>query len=238
MSRLITIGSGSSGNSYILECEEDKLIIELGVDFAEILKTLCYNINDVVGCIVSHAHSDHSKSITHAIGHALPIYSCQEVVTKYKQVNLLELGKKTQIGGFKIQPIEVEHSCQCYAFLIEHNAIGRAFFCTDCKNFPYKIKNLNHIFIEANYDEELVIDNICKGMDVHSMYNSHMELQSTIRAIRNNFSPSLQTICLIHLSGGNAEPKLFQQIVKEEFGFDNVFIAEKGLEIPLQLSEF
>ena len=48
MNRIITIGSGSSGNSYILECGNEKLILELGCDFNEILRVLNYNIDDVI----------------------------------------------------------------------------------------------------------------------------------------------------------------------------------------------
>ena len=238
ISKITVVGSGSSGNSYILDCGDDKLIIELGVDIQKVFKVLDYDIDNVVGCLVTHIHKDHSAYITHALRHALPIYSCEEVVKKYKQVNLLKLGEKVQIGRFKVQPIEVPHSCQCYAYLIEHNAIGRMLFATDCKHFCYKIKNLNHIFIEANWDEELVVDSLCRDEEIRSRYCNHMEIQSTLQALRNNFNSNLQNICLIHLSGGNANPKMFKDMVRGSLGFDNVFIADKGVEIPLQLSEF
>ena len=238
MSKIKVIGSGSSGNSYILECGEEKLLLELGVDFNEVLKGLDFELLSVVGCLVTHEHLDHAKHIPHAHNHGLPIYSCKSVVDKYPQATLLKLGEKVQIGNFKVQPIEVSHSCQCYAFLIEHSAMGRMLFCTDCQKFPYKIKSLNHVFIEANYDEELVVDNLCKDKEVRSMYHSHMEILRTIEAIRNNYSPSLQTICLMHLSSGNAHPKQFKEMVQGSFGFNNVFVAEKGLEINLQTEEF
>ena len=237
-SKINIIGSGSSGNAYVLECGNEKLFIELGVDIQKVFKALNYDINNVVGCLVSHIHKDHSSYITHAIGYGLPVYSCQEVVDKHRQVNLLELGKKTQIGGFKVQPISVPHSCECYAFLIEHNAMGRMLFCTDCKKFNYKIKSLNHIFIEANYDEDLVIDNLCEDVDVRSLYGNHMELKNAIDALKNNYSPSLQTICLVHLSVGNADPNMFNERVKKEIGFYNTYIATKGLEINLELNDF
>lgn len=54
MAELKTIGSGSSGNAYILQCNNETLLIELGMSWSEILKGLNYKINDVAGCIVSH----------------------------------------------------------------------------------------------------------------------------------------------------------------------------------------
>ena len=54
MAILNVINSGSSGNAYILESNGEKLLIELGVAWKDILKSLNYKINDVAGCLVSH----------------------------------------------------------------------------------------------------------------------------------------------------------------------------------------
>ena len=61
------IGSNSSGNSYILDCLGEYLLIELGVKWDNILNGLNYKTGDIVGCLVSHRHSDHSKSISKAL---------------------------------------------------------------------------------------------------------------------------------------------------------------------------
>lgn len=52
--KLKILSSGSIGNGYILECNNERLIIELGVSWGDILKGLNYKIDDVAGCIVSH----------------------------------------------------------------------------------------------------------------------------------------------------------------------------------------
>ena len=54
MDELRVIGSGSSGNAYILQCNNETLLIELGMAWKNILKGLNYKIDDVAGCIVSH----------------------------------------------------------------------------------------------------------------------------------------------------------------------------------------
>ena len=53
-----------------------------------------------------------------------------------------------------------------------------------------------------------------------------------------NYSSELQTICLLHLSDSNSDETLFKQKVIDDIGFDNVYVARKGLEIELQESEF
>lgn len=54
MALLKVVGSGSSGNSYIVECDNEILLIELGMSWKDILKGLNYKIEDVAGCLVSH----------------------------------------------------------------------------------------------------------------------------------------------------------------------------------------
>ena len=54
MAELRVIGSGSSGNAYILQCNNETLLIELGMPWKDFLKSLNYKIDDVAGCLVSH----------------------------------------------------------------------------------------------------------------------------------------------------------------------------------------
>lgn len=62
--KLKCIATGSSGNCYTLTADNgETLILDAGIGIRDIKKGLNWNIRNVVGCIVSHAHSDHSKSV-------------------------------------------------------------------------------------------------------------------------------------------------------------------------------
>lgn len=54
--KLICIGSGSSGNGYIIKCSKESLIIELGCKWKDYLKALNYEegVSMVSGCITTH----------------------------------------------------------------------------------------------------------------------------------------------------------------------------------------
>lgn len=151
---------------------------------------------------------------------------------------MLKKGLKTQIGGFKVQPIPVKHSVECYAFIIEHSEIGKLLFYTDCCEFKYKVKGVNHILAEANHDEELIIDNIINDEASRSLSENHMEINDTIEAIKANYNKNLINVVLVHLSSGNANPKEFVKQVKKEIGLNNVFVAKKGFELELSKEEF
>lgn len=236
MAELRVISSGSQGNAYIIECEKETLLVELGVSFSDIMANLNYNIPKVVGAIVSHNHSDHSNksTISKMLKYGIPVYSCEEVAHENKGVTIAKKGRKTLIGGFKIQPIPLKHSCECFGYVIETPDSQKIVFATDCCEFLYRIKNVQHWLIECNWSEEILIDNMCDNAEMRSRHEHHLELNDTVFALRENFSAKTNTIVLLHLSNGNSNSEMFKKRIKEELCFFNVHIAEKGLSLQLQ----
>lgn len=53
---LTTIGTGSTGNAYCLDVNGERLLIELGLPWKQILKVLNFNLEGVSGVLISHAH--------------------------------------------------------------------------------------------------------------------------------------------------------------------------------------
>lgn len=55
--KLKVLGSGSSGNSYIMTDDNDQhLIVECGIHASEIKKAIDFNLEKVAGVIVTHGH--------------------------------------------------------------------------------------------------------------------------------------------------------------------------------------
>ena len=148
------------------------------------------------------------------------------------------MGEKTQIGGFSIQPLLVPHSVECYAYILTHEEFGKLVFCTDATAFKYKIKNVNHWCIEANYSENILIDKMCDNSMGRSLYQHHMEIDDTLKALKVNFCSDTQNILLIHLSDSNSNEQGFIQRVKNELGFDRVDAARPNQIINLEKEEF
>jgi succinate dehydrogenase/fumarate reductase flavoprotein subunit len=63
-------------------------------------------------------------------------------------------------------------------------------------------------------------------------------LMAAIFALKENFSSSMNTVVLLHLSNGNSNDTMFKSRVSEELGFFNVHIASKGLKIELNKEDF
>lgn len=237
MAILRVISSGSNGNSYILETVKNKLLIELGIKWGDILKGLNYKLDGVCAAIVSHIHQDHSKSIPNALKYQLPIYSCKEVSDKFKGVILIEPGKKYRIGEFIVQPIPVEHNCENYAYVIDNEESGRTLFITDCVRFPYRIKGCNNILCECNYSNDIILDHMMNGYEIRSQNQYHMELEDTIECIKNNISSELNTLTICHLSDCQSDERMFADRIYDEMGIMPK-IASKGLIVELNKEEF
>lgn len=242
MSCLRVVSSGSSGNAYILDCDGEVLLIELGVKFELIRKCLEGDISKVQAAIVTHQHSDHAGYIPQAQKYGIPVFSCESVASKYERVSIIKKGKRTTFGNFSVQPFHVSHSVECYSFLITHPKIGKMWFITDCKEFPITkehISGVNHIFIECNYSSDIVLERMCDTNKMNeSMSEYHMEINDTVTALKANYSSDLMTIGLIHLSDTNSNEKEFLDRVTLELGFINTFVCASNMEIPLELSEF
>lgn len=166
------------------------------------------------------------------------MYSCADVQSIYKDVKVLKKGVKTRIGKFLIQSIPLKHNVDCIGFVIDTPKDDRIVFATDCESFPYKIKNVNHWLIECNYSEDLIIDHLCDGYNSRSMSGNHLEINDTIEVLKRNYSSSLQTVVLLHLSDNNSNADDFKSCVQKELGFPNVYVAESGMTIELNQEDF
>lgn len=236
MATLKVVGSGSKGNTYIIEAGGEHLLLDLGCKWNDILEGLCYEISNTYA-LLTHRHSDHSKSIPNAIKSQIPVFSCQDVAEAFQGVKALQPKKKYKIGSFYVMPLEVEHNVFCFAYIIEHEEIGKLVYATDLTHFPYKIKGATTLLIEANNSDDIIIDHLCDNEVIRSMSENHMEIKETIKAIRNNMSSDLNDIILCHLSDGQSDERLFKQLILEEFGIMPI-VAEKGLEVEINKSEF
>lgn len=230
-------GSSSQGNNYILDCNGEKLILELGVQFKSTLQALEYNLSNVACCLVSHIHKDHSAYIPRALSYGLQVYAPQSVCDTYPKCKCVEHLHKYRIGGFTVMPLSVEHNCECFAYVIEHEDIGRFVFATDLKYFPYKIPDVSCLMLECNYCDETLIDNLCNGADTHSRPDNHLSLENALETTRRLYSAKLNKVILLHLSDGNSDENLIKRKFKEELGID-VLIAESGFTVNLDKDDF
>lgn len=244
--KLKVLGSGSSGNSYALIADNGEILaIEAGCKFMDFKIMIDWKISDVVGCIVSHEHGDHARYIKDFMQSGIPVYTAFETQSALETITgerTIAIPPRTarQIGSFSVTPFNVPHDTEieCYGYLIKHEEMGQLLFMTDLEYCKYNFSKLNieHIMVEANYDMELVDRD---EPNYEHRLRGHMSLDTALKFISTNDNPALRNVVLIHLSDKSADSALFKQKTEVTVKYGaNVYIAEKGLEVDMNLCPF
>jgi len=245
--RLKVLGSGSKGNCYFLENENECLIIEAGVEFKEVLKALGFDLSKVVGCVITHEHKDHSKYVKKFIENGIDIYTSKgtaEILNiNGHYVHFVSAGSVFNIGGYNIIPFEVKHdSVQPFGYYIRHSETGNILFATDTYYISNRFKNINNIMIECNYDKDILRKNVINGKIPRKLENriiqSHMEIETCIECLKENDTRQVCNVVLIHLSENNSSEEGFKNRVRNALPYANVYTAKAGLDIEFNKYKF
>lgn len=234
------IGSSSKGNCYILENKNEALIIECGVKFSDIKQTLNFNLKKVVGCLLTHEHGDHAKSVQDVMDAGIDVWSdrlthnaCNSS-SSYRARYTFK-GDTFKCGEFKIKAFDVKHDAAApLGFIINHSETGNILFLTDTYYVPYTFKNLHNIIVETNYSKEIIEKKRSQGglknFLADRIIQSHMSLETCKELLQANDLTQVNNIVLIHLSDGNSDANLFQSEVKNLTG-KTVHVADAGVVI-------
>lgn len=244
--KLHILGSNSFGNCYVLETISEALIIEAGVRMANVKKAVRWQLNKVVGAVVTHSHRDHSAHVAEMTASGVLVLALDDV---FKAHNIegkpftksIVPNKGYKVGNFRIFTLQVKHDVPCLGFVISHPDMGKLLFITDTITLDVCVPGLNHIMIEANYADDIVEENIASGAMPEAMrprlLNSHMEIEQTKAILAENDLSQVENIILIHLSDGNSNEERFVREVRELTG-KPVYAADAGMTIDLSIQPY
>lgn len=243
--KLKVIGTGSKGNAYILYNEDEALIIECGVNIKQIKEALNFDFSKVVGCVFTHEHADHNKSVKDLLAHGIRVYSSKGtlaasgVIDNHNSI-VVSNKKMFQIGNFKVIAFDVKHdAAEPIGFLINHPECGTTLFLTDSFYSPYKFEGLNNLIIEANFCEDIIDQKLKYDRKFlrDRILKSHLSIQKCIDLLNANDLTKVNNIVLIHLSDSNSNENEFLQKTKEATQ-KNVVVAYNGMEIHFNKTPF
>lgn len=249
---LKVLGSSSKGNCYILESPTGSLLIEAGIPWKEILQGLNYDISNVLGCLISHEHQDHSKAVNDVMKAGIDCYMSNgtayetgiedenSLIKRSYRAYMVKSKKVFSISDFTILPFDTEHDArEPLGYLIQYMPTKeKLLFITDSYYSKYKFKGLNYICIECNYIKETLDENIADGYIDERMkprlLQSHFSLENVKEFLKSNDLSQCREIILLHLSDRNSDAdRMFREIYVETGIMPK--IADKGLEVELEM---
>ena len=226
------LSSGSSGNCVLIyDSVGNYIMVDMGLAWDAIAKGVNYRLGECAGGLCSHQHGDHSRSLSKLIELGVPCYGNYDIVSRHKGCNLITA--PTSIGGFNVDTFSVCHNVPNNGFVIDTLDGVRILYCTDASKAPDIVENVNYAIVEANWDAEIVFDNVLEGIEIRSQYGNHQSLDTCIEYLKSIKNDELQCVILWHLSNDNiSAPKAIER-VKRELGIDNVVVARPNLTIPI-----
>lgn len=225
------IETGSGGNCYGIDDGISKLMIECGSNFKKIEKGFNYELNQLAGVIASHHHGDHCKAIPQLIKNtSLRYYLNHYTATKLKvtdnrKVKIFQKQYDFQyhpvnIGSWSVVAFDLPHmnsdltQCPCLGFVCTSGST-RVLYMSDFMYSPKQVPGVTHLIISANYDMDLLRDNIDNGSidqwQQSRILNSHASLDTVKDFIGSMDRSRLERIYLVHLSGRNADRERFRE---------------------------
>ena len=230
------LASSSSGNCFVLTADDGKkLILDCGIPIKDIKIGLNFQLLDIAGCVVTHVHKDHSKSVNDLRKMGIKVYTpYEDVNTSYDRV----------FFPFRIKAFPLDNSeghfvhsnadgseCPVYGFYITCRG-ENLIYITDCEFVKYRFKGINNLLLGINYADESFTENDNEMKKRHVM-SGHLELHTACEFIRvTDRDKTLKKLIVCHLSGENANPKLFWKEIEKVTDAD-IYFATKGIQIDL-----
>lgn len=242
------INSNSAGNAYILESTSgEALLIECGVRFDMIKRTLNFNLKNVAGCILTHEHGDHAKAVNDVLAAGINVWASAGTHGALSTINhhrarVTKSGHAFNVGSFKVKAFDVKHDVEePLGYLIYHQECGSVLFLTDSYYCEYNFSGLNNIIIEANYCQGILDRRLQEGVNPKFLRDrvitSHMSLATCKKTLQAYDLSQVNNIVLIHLSDSNSDADRFKREVQEVTG-KRVHVANAGDEMLFNRTPF
>ena len=223
------LASGSSGNAYLIRDGHTRLLLDAGIPFKRIQIGCGFRTSTIDACLVTHRHGDHAAAIPKLLQRGIAVYSNADVAGLHEGVQELTQRKEYPIGTLRILPFMAEHDVPCYGYQVTSTETGeKLVYITDSAYVRYTFTGLTHIMIEANYAQEIMIENVRDERVPLSLaarvMETHMSIETLLDLLRANDMSKVRQIYLLHLSDNNSDAEAFKRQVQQETGAE-VYIA-------------
>ncbi|ATL49152.1 MBL fold metallo-hydrolase [Chitinophaga caeni] len=244
-----SLNSGSNGNCYYIGNENEAVLIDAGISCREIEKRMKCNglsMEKVKAIFISHEHTDHIRGArVLSKKFQLPVYitpgtlqaGALEILphlnVPYKAFDIIDIGKLRVKAFPKFHDAADPHS-----FTVSYEDIHIGIF-TDigqpCEQLVQHFKQCHAVFLEANYDVEM----LDKG---HYPYHlkqrikgghGHLSNHQALELFLQHRPEHLNLLLLSHLSKDNNNPQLVQSMFEKVCGGTKIVVASRYEASPV-----
>lgn len=237
--KVCSLASSSKGNCTIVYNDDEILIVDMGItlkDLEEKLIRLGLDANNIIGVVVSHEHSDHTKGIK-ALNkkYLVPVYCHYDAFDGVLRKTGISGGAVTRfsftpfnVGAFTVDPFKVSHDVHCVGFNIFENK-NKISIVTDLgyttKDIVERLYDSRMVILEANHDEQMVANGpyppVLKARILGRQ--GHLSNISSAKVVVDIAQHGVRQVLFAHLSEENNTPELCYKTICD-------YCVSKGVE--------
>lgn len=256
--KVYCLASSSSGNCYVMDFDingtHTLLMVECGLPYNEIVSRCNKNgidLSKINSCLITHAHSDHSKAAKELQKRGVRIWASKEtlgIIALQGQELALNTPKNVE-KGVCVMPFKVEHDIDGAVGFVIKTEKETVIFINDCKKWNDNLINFkpDYVFIECNYNQKMVYaqlhefkemnecdipelerkENNIKIKQHERNIDAHMSLHGCLVGLSKLNLRYCKMICLMHLSDRYANEFLMKNEVMRQTGV-RTYVCQKS----------
>ena len=248
---LTFIGSGSKGNSALLELGKCKYLLDVGLSckrIIEFLKEKQLTLENLNGILITHEHTDHIAGLKVLLKKVpfIPVYSTKGTLDAIQSKGI------TINNGIILNPNQSFRlsDCECIPFNVPHDAeqpVGFRFekschvmsIATDLGRITQEVieymQDADILCLESNYDPDMLkycqyphwLKNRIKGP------NGHLPNEGA-RGVLSRMNKVPHDLILMHLSQESNTPELARQALIPFFENDGHIFKDINIHVASQ----
>ena len=229
--KIKTLSSGSKGNCSIVLCDNTNIIIDMGISYLTLKRSLEENslsFSNFQGILITHCHKDHTSGLPTLINKTkLNVYIPKDMYDSLKEYvpkeRCIFIDDSFNINDVNIELIHTSHDApSSVGYIIEYKNKSLV-YVTDTgyinRKYLNKMVNKNLYLIESNHDEVMLMDGPYPRFLKERVISDkgHLSNTTTSKYLKKIIGDNTNTIILAHLSEtNNTEEKALEAISKEE----------------------
>lgn len=250
MSLFVTaLNSGSNGNCFYIGNTHEAVLIDAGISCRETerrMERLGLSMEKVKALFISHEHVDHVRGVrVLAKRYQLPVYSVPGTLSDKHLAPQSPLNVKLTpyeaitLGGLSVMAFPKKHDAHDpQSFIIKHKEVCVGVFTdigTPCEHVIKHFKCCHAIFLETNYDKEMLETGRYPYHLKRRISSSfgHLSNQQALELFCAHKPAFMSHLFLSHLSNENNDPQLVHNLFQSHSNGVEIVLTSRTSEIPV-----
>jgi len=235
--RFASLGSGSRGNSTLVQFDETMLMIDNGFSIKETdkrMERLGVSGDEISAILVTHEHGDHVGGVArYARRYNIPVWASHGTGAMIKNIDSVQCfnsHKTFELGGISVEPILVPHDArEPTQFVFRSNNLKLGVM-TDTGSITQHmvdvLKGCDALLLECNYDREMLLSGVYPESLKRRVLGDwgHLDNQQAIELLQHLDTSTLQHLVLAHVSEKNNSHDLVLDSVSKAIQCDRAWL--------------